>query len=85
MIKRKLAIIGVHVSCSLPATKLRHIFCASKDFSELLLGWRACVYAGLSVTRPLLLFECDHHWSVPKNVSKAPALNVMTVRLVFFF
>jgi hypothetical protein len=59
-------------------------FSASKDFSELRLEWRACVYAGLSVTRPLLLSDCNHHWSVSKYVSKAPALNVTTVCLVLF-
>jgi hypothetical protein len=84
MLKRKLDVIGVQVCCSLPATKLRHILCASKDFSELRLGWCACMYACLNITRPLLLSDCNHHWSVSKNISKAPALNVMRVRLVPF-
>jgi hypothetical protein len=84
MLKRKLDIIGVHVCCSVPATKLRHNFCSSENFSELRLGWRACLYAGLNITRPLLLSDCNHHSRVSKNVSKTPALNVMTGRLVLF-
>ena len=66
------------------ATTLRHIICSSKGFSELRLGWGACVFAVLNVMRLLLLFDCNHHCSVSKNFSKAPTLNVLTFRLVLF-